>query len=177
MLTWSSQLVRPVYNSTTKTLGGLDTGLGTYQSIYGSPPLRSDHLVLNHRGYIFAQQSGIYTFAFTAVDETAYLWIGSAAYSGWRASNADIEVSYRVTGQGPGSGTFRINLNAGQYYPFRVVYAQAQGSGQLNLSFTAPDGTVFLSPVTTMGNPYVVRYACYGPFLAPGYVEPFGLET
>lgn len=167
-----------MYQGITNTTGGLDTGRGTYQSIYGSPPfLRSDHLVLNHRGYIFAYQTGIYTFTVNAVDETVYLWIGPFAYSGWNATNANTQVSYRYAGGGPGYGTYTIHLIAGQAYPLRIVYAQAQGSGQLRLSFTAPDGSVLLSADTTQGSPNIGRFPCVGSFSVPGFLQRFGAES
>lgn len=131
--------------------------------------------MLNHRGYIFAQQSGTYTFQLASVDETVYIWVGDDAYTGWTAANADAHVSYRYTGGGPGSGQFTVDLVQGRYYPVRVVFANAQGVARFGLSVTAPDGNVFLS-ANTQGSPYLVQYSCDLVSGRP-YVEPFGAET
>lgn len=161
----------------TSSIGGIDESGSGDESIYGSPPLSSTYFVLNHRGYIFAQQSGTYTFDISSVDDTVYLWIGSDAYSGWTAADSNIEVSYAVTAspKHAGSGSYSIDLVQGQYYPVRIIFAQAQGGAVFEITVTAPDGEVFLSSSTT-GSPYLVQYSC-DLVTAPPYAEPFGSET
>lgn len=65
-------------------------------------------------------------------------------------------------------------LEQGQYYALRIVYANAQTNAAERMSITAPDGTVILG-VDSVANPYVVQYSCDG-VTAPPY-PPFGQET
>ena len=106
----------------TNSVGGISLPGSSQVSIYGSPPLYSNYFVLNHRGYIFAQQSGTYTFSVGGVDDAVYIWIGPLAYTGWTKQNANVFLTY------PRSGNFQINLVKGNYYPLRIAFAQAQGA-------------------------------------------------
>ena len=102
------------------------------------------------------------------------MWIGSTAYSGWTADNANIEVSYIVSGNGPGQGSYTIYLLAGTYYPFRIMFAQAQGYGSLTVTAASPNGTIFLSSSTRL-SPYLVEHSCDN-VTAPSFPY-YGLET
>lgn len=151
-------------------MGGIDIPGDSEFSIYGSQPVSTNYFVLNHRGYVYAQQPGTYTFEASQVDDSVYIWVGPVAYSGWNGPNANLFVTI---GQG-GTGSYSIDLTEGQYYALRIVFAQAQGPASFSLQVTAPDGSVFLSDSST-ASPYLVQYSCDGT-TAPKY-PAFGQET
>lgn len=140
-------------------------------SIYGQPPMRTDFFAINHRGYLFARQSGEYTFYTPATDEITLFWIGGKAYSGFERDNADIDQQYIGSGGIP--ITFKVTLSVGQYYPIRILYANAQGYSALSFTVVAPDGTTIVSS-NSDPSPYLVQFSCDGT--APPF-PPFGQET
>lgn len=161
----------PTYTSTTTYMTLSGTGAFPIQ-IYGSPgTFTSDYFALNHRGYIHALQGGQYTFTSDHSDEIVLYWIGPKAYTGWTRANADLEDAVFS----PTSGqliSFTMELQEGQYYALRVVFANAQTGSNEAMSVTAPDGTVILGP-NSVPNPYIVQFSCNA---APPYL-PFGQET
>ena len=165
----------PLYTSTTSSIGGIDyPNDSSVVSIYGSPTdLSTGFFVLNHRGYIFAQQTGTYVFTVSNVDDVddvVSLWLGDQGYTGWKRDNDDLDVS--ITGA---SASYSYQMMAGQYTAVRIVFAQAQGPATFHLTVTAPDGTVILDS-NSQGSPYLVQQSCDGR-TAPPYAVPFGAET
>lgn len=166
----NKQSIQPRYQSSTNVIGGISFQDSADKSVYGSPPLPESNFVLNHRGYIYARQTGPYTFTLNKVDDAAFIWVGPAAYSGWTAANANAKAIYD---NGPAQGTYTINLREGRYYPFRIFYGQGPRIAEFDINVRAPDGTTFLSSNTT-GSPYLVRFAC-DRITAPRF-DPFGFE-
>ncbi|UKZ58746.1 uncharacterized protein TrAtP1_000071 [Trichoderma atroviride] len=163
------KLLQPRYQATTNCIGGISFQDSADKSIYGSPPLPESNFVLNHRGYIYARQTGAYTFTLDKVDDAAFLWVGGVAFSGWAAANANLKVVYN---NGPAQGTYTVNLQEGRYYPFRIFYGQGPRIAEFDINVKAPDGTTFLSSNRT-GSPYLVRFSCDG-FTAPRFDhDPF----
>ncbi|KAL6793278.1 GLEYA domain-containing protein [Trichoderma sp. SZMC 28013] len=148
--------VQPDYQNVTNVIGGISFQDSAPKSVYGSPPLPESDFVLNHHGYIYARQTGTYTFTLNLVDDAAYIWIGPEAYSGWTGANADLKAVYN---NGPATGTYTVDLQEGQYYPFRIVYGQGPRIAEFDITVSAPDGTTFLSSDTS-GSPYLVRFSC-----------------
>lgn len=161
---------QPRYQATTNVIGGISFHDPADKSIYGSPPLPELNFVLNHRGYIYARQTGNYTFTVNKVDDAAFIWVGGAAYAGWTAANANLKVLYD---NGPSQGSYTVNLREGIYYPFRIFYGQGPNIAEFDVTVRAPDGTTFLSSNTTR-SPYLVRFACDG--LSAPFFHPFGSE-
>lgn len=129
----------------------------------------SDFFTLNQRGYIFAQQTGTYTFTASDIDDIVELWIGDKAYSGWTRQNADLDLAIFQN-----YVPFSIDLTAGQYYPVRIVFGQAQGAAKFQMAVTAPDSTEFLGP-NSQESPYLVSYSC-DESTAPRFPS-FGAES
>ena len=50
-------------------------------------------------------------------------------------------------------------MTAGQYYPFRMVFGQAQGAAVFNVSLTAPNGALVAGPSSTY-TPDVLQFGC-----------------
>lgn len=112
-------------------------------------------------GYFLAPTTGSYTF-FTNSDDASYLWIGNNALQGYTRTNA------LVNNGGihpPQERSGSINLTAGIYYPFRVIYGNQNISSisnptELTISFSGPgiakrtDGTgYFFSRNVTVPQP------------------------
>ncbi|ETS86342.1 hypothetical protein PFICI_00170 [Pestalotiopsis fici W106-1] len=147
----------------TSTIGGISVPGGTELSVYGSSrTFYSDFFALNHKGYLFAVLSGIYTFNASRVDDIFFLWLGPKAYSGWTRANADLVVPI----YNPGSGSTSIDLVEGQYLPLRIMFGQGAYPAEFQISVTAPDGTVFLTS-DTENSPYIVQYSCDGVTAPP----------
>lgn len=104
-------------------------------SFYPSGPQSPlTQVAINHRGYLFAPQSGIYTFYFRASDDITHLWVGTNAYgSGWDRANANIEQLYNIGVANPEDQVvkYQITLQQGQYVPIRIVWANAALDGLL----------------------------------------------
>ncbi|PNP54655.1 hypothetical protein THARTR1_05212 [Trichoderma harzianum] len=148
--------IQPEYQNATNIIGGISFQDSAPKSIYGSPPLSESDFVLNHRGYIYARQTGTYTFTLNLLDDAAYIWIGPEAYSGWTGANADARAVYN---NGPATETYTVNLQEGQYYPFRIIYDQGPRITEFDITVSAPDGSTFLSSSTSR-SPYLVRFSC-----------------
>ncbi|KAJ4859343.1 GLEYA domain-containing protein [Trichoderma breve] len=102
-ITITKTTIQPEYQGVTNVIGGISFQDSAPKSVYGSPPLSESDFALNHRGYIYARQTGTYTFTLNLVDDAAYIWIGPEACSGWTGDNADLKAVYN---NGPATGTF-----------------------------------------------------------------------
>ena len=107
-----------------------------------------------------------------SVDNIAMVWVGPKAYYGYTRNNADIVQTYVSTGGQPVQ--YKATFTAGQYYPFRVMYANGGGPGNFKLSITGPDGKVIIDDKTT-SSPSIVQFSCDG-VSAPKFPD-FGAET
>ncbi len=151
-------------------------GFAVTTNIYGSVPANSQHLWVNHRGYLYAGQSGDYTFSMTLVDNDAMLWFGKKAYSGYTQQNVDVFQGWIAAGT-PAVES-KQTLQKGNYYPIRLLFANWGGPGNLKLTVKAPDGSLILDDQSGSSE-YFVRFSCDG-ILAPKYpafgAEPVGVE-
>lgn len=120
-----------------------------FQIYDDAPRLRYNigFLTIIHRGFLFARQSGTYTFTSASSDDITFLWTGSKAVSGFTRANADIIQSYYATTNSQGQTvqqntpvSFSITLTQGQYLPIRIQWADAGPPGELNMNVTGPDG-------------------------------------
>lgn len=147
-------------------------GLTDTNTIYGYTPTDPEHVVVDHRGYLFAQQDGVYTFSNPAADDIVLLWLGSLAYSGWTRSNAVLEQQWSGSQQ---PKTFTATLTKGKYYPMRIFFANGGGPGYFKFRLTAPDGTVILGDGAVATTPFLVQFSCDGT-TAPKF-PAWGSET
>ncbi|MCJ1290265.1 hypothetical protein MMC34_001801 [Xylographa carneopallida] len=148
-----------VFKSRTPQASGKATtvGLSDCNTIYGTRPADPSHVAIDHRGYLFAQQDGNYTFSIPSVDDIILLWLGSLAYAGWTRPNANLVQTY-PSRQQPLSWT--IKLSAGRYYPLRLMFANGNGPGNFKFRLTAPDGTVIIGDEAVATTPFLVQFSC-----------------
>ncbi|KAI5248216.1 hypothetical protein E4T43_01436 [Aureobasidium subglaciale] len=163
----------PDYSGTTTEVGGINEGDESSIILYGSDKsVPSTFFVLNHRGYIFAQVAGVYTFTTSQADDITYLYLGDAAYEGYTRSSYNAKAVCCDAPANSASGTY--TLEAGQYLPFRLVFGQQGGPVVFSFSVTAPDGTVILD-ANTHDSKFIVQYSCDGT-TAPAF-PAWGRET
>ncbi|KAI5211067.1 hypothetical protein AUEXF2481DRAFT_88074 [Aureobasidium subglaciale EXF-2481] len=163
----------PDYSGTTTEVGGINEGDESSITLYGSDKsVPSTFFVLNHRGYIFAQVAGVYTFTTSQADDITYLYLGDAAYKGYTRSNYNAKAVCCDAPANSASGTY--TLESGQYLPFRLVFGQQGGPVVFSFSVTAPDGTVILD-ANTHDSKFIVQYSCDGT-TAPAF-PAWGQET
>ncbi|SMR54808.1 unnamed protein product [Zymoseptoria tritici ST99CH_3D1] len=139
------------------TLGGYVTGDDWDQqfSVYGISNYNQDFSV-KHTGWIWAQTTGAYVFDMGKPDDVSLLWVGDKALHDWTESNAELRSAFFDSQP----KTYIAHLNAGQYYPFRIVYKQYGGPGSFDhATITDPRGNVILSQ-DSVSSPYLVRYSC-----------------
>ncbi|ODQ50619.1 hypothetical protein SAICODRAFT_46808, partial [Saitoella complicata NRRL Y-17804] len=165
--------VQPWYTGTTTFLG-FENGDTYSYSLYGAPARNTDYIALNHRGYLFARQTGTYTFITPDSDDITIFWLGPQAFSGYTRQNANILQPYNFEGA-DSHVTAQIDLVEGQYYPFRILYGNGQGNAQFAFNVYAPDGSLIISRDTSKAaSPYLVQFSCDG-ITAPTY-PAFGFE-
>lgn len=85
-------------------------------------------------GYFYAPTTGTYTFTITS-DDAAYLWVGSAATTGYTTANATIN-NGGSHGMVAVSGT--ASLTAGTLTPLRIQYGNGGGGYDFTMSFSGP---------------------------------------
>jgi hypothetical protein len=126
------------------------------------------YFFVDYRGYIYAGQTGSYTFTISSVDDNMFIWAGPEAYSGWTHANTVTALSGAVSGTATGN----FNAVRGDYIPVRIVWSQANGPYYFGVQVTAPDGTMVLDETDSS---LVVQFSCDGT-TAPPY-ESYGQET
>lgn len=151
---------------------GKTTALGVRDSadIYGKKPSDSEYIVVSHRGYAYAKQSGEYTFTVPVSDNIVAAWIGPNAVSGYTRSNANLFQEWGGT-----SAVYKMTVEKGKYYPIRIMWANAGGPGSFQFEIKAPDGTV-VADSKSGASKFLVQYSCDGTS-APKFTTPFGSET
>ena len=142
---------------------GVANQVGTYRTkknsnsmIFGSTQkINTELMTLDIVGYFYAPKTGPYTFSSPYADDLLYIWVGTQAYAGWTASNANMYISDSQP------KSFSVDMIAGQYWPVRIILANRVGDGGYTLQITAPDGSNALRPGQ------LVQYSCDGTTAPP----------
>ena len=139
--------------------------------IYGSGPIHTQDFAIQHRGYLYAGQTGSYEFYNAVVDDAAWLWLGPNAFTGYTKTNA-VLFDYAHAG----ANNYTQHLTAGTYYPIRLLYVNGQLNGNLDFHITAPNGQLITSKTggAVPGCNYIVQFSC--DRLAAPPCAPFGHE-
>ncbi|CRK30952.1 hypothetical protein BN1723_003702 [Verticillium longisporum] len=168
-------VTQPAFTGTTERVG-IPPGTNPYFppfSIYDDTPARLYMFTaVNHRAFLYAPVTGTYTITVPDSDEITLVWLGDKAISTWTRANADLEQDYNTV-DGPEETTvFRIQLQAGTYTPFRLLWANAQGELSFIARVQAPDGRI-IEDGDGSDSDYFVRFAC--DMSTPEY-PPFGQD-
>ncbi|KAI5778644.1 hypothetical protein EDC01DRAFT_673889 [Geopyxis carbonaria] len=104
-------------------------------SVYGGTPINTEFMAINHFGIVVPTASGQYTIsAVQGVDDIVLLWLGAEADNGkYTRDNAEYEATY-----GSPVGKYKVDLEAGKQYSFRILMANAQGPAILGLTYSGP---------------------------------------
>jgi hypothetical protein len=127
---------------------------------YGSSSLNTTYTTFVYHAFFIPPQDGSYTFTFQNVDDIAYLWLGSKAFSTWSESNYDVKAVFRNT---PGSMT--SSLVVGTCYPVTILFANAQGASVLDFTVTLPNGTVITDTTGLLVQPSCSTCSSLGTFV------------
>ena len=175
--TWTSIY----YTSITPSISGFQNTVCPYDysgntTIYGNTTsFPCQQFSVNHRGYFYVYQTGLWTINITNVDDAAILWTGNIAQANWTKPNADISLwSDQNSGSGKGSGSRQYSWTQGQYVPIRIVYANANNDATYFVRIIDPDGNTAVDTLSGASS-YVVQYSCDGTS-APPYAYQFGYE-
>lgn len=134
------------------------TDYRTSFSIYDdSPPFNLEYTAVSHRGFLFAPETGTYKVTVPNSDDITLVWFGDKALTLWTRENADLEQDF----PGSPSTSFDIELDAGTYTPFRLLWANAQYDVNFIAEVEAPGGKVIVNG-NGGDNQYFVQYACGG---------------
>jgi hypothetical protein len=147
----------PTYTGITERIG-IQPGTDWTKpfTIYeGSPSQKFQYKAVNHRGFLYAPETGIYEVTVPNSDEITLVWFGGKALSSWTRENADLEQDY----PGGTSKSFQVELEAGTYTPFRLLWANAQGELNFIAEVKAPGGQTIVNG-DRADNKYLVREAC-----------------
>ncbi|KAF3917552.1 Zonadhesin [Arthrobotrys entomopaga] len=130
---------------------------------------------LMYRGYFYVPVLETYTFTVTLGNNWVGVWLGGLASGNWTRANINIGALQPKTGTTPTALTNKVSvkLNAGQYYPIRVLLGNAGGSAGFGFSIMDSQGTYYAR--TAQESPYFVRYGCSGT--PKGFTRAFGNET
>ncbi|KAM9934938.1 hypothetical protein OXX80_005474, partial [Metschnikowia pulcherrima] len=109
-----------------------------YGTLYGYR-LTISNFSMSIGGYFLADQTGDYAFTMKA-DDGAFFQFGAGETC---CGNPLEDVSGETfKAEWPNTANTVFNLQAGVYYPMKIVFVNWNGPGALNIKYTAPDGTV-----------------------------------
>ncbi len=157
--TYNPPSVSPLYSGAVEDINFAVPGSGVGPA-YGSSSLNTTYTTFVYHAFLIAPQDGSYTFTFQNVDDIAYLWLGSKAYSTWSESNYDVKAVFRNT-----PGTETLALVVGTCYPVTILFADAQGASVLDFTVTLPNGTAVTDTTGLLVQPSCSTCSSLGTFV------------
>ncbi|KLU90832.1 hypothetical protein MAPG_09358 [Magnaporthiopsis poae ATCC 64411] len=139
---------------------GCNGGNAFVDGVEQAPGSHNDYAVLQHRGYIMADQTGIYK-ATAGADEMVLGWFGASAVSGWTTANAQLKAGY-----GFGTSQYTFTATAGDVIPFRVLFVNAQGCYYLGFTLTRPDNSVLVTNTANTDTSSIIQHCSGAPMEA-----------
>lgn len=120
-----------------------DSGLLGTTLPYGVTGVPSTHFVMEITGYYHTSQTGFYNIKLDAVGSTA-LFMGSGFAFDCCAQLSDFTANDAIVTNGLTIITLptEIYMEAGLYYPFKIVYVRYGLPGAMDVKIALPDGSV-----------------------------------
>lgn len=121
------------------------------------------------RGYVFAPQTGNYTF-WIATDDAGELWLSTDdnPANKTRIANVDGWTNFREWGRYPSQQSATITLQAGKKYYIEALQKEGGGGDNLSVQWKLPDGTMetpiagsHLSPFTAVMTDQTISFAAF----------------
>ncbi|WP_198170308.1 PA14 domain-containing protein [Mucilaginibacter arboris] len=124
----------PLQNAPTST---------TQVTSFEGPKDVADNYASRIRGYIYAPQTGSYTF-WLATDDAGELWLSTddQPVNKTRIANVDGWTNYREWGKYPSQKSISITLQAGKKYYVEALQKEGGGGDNLSVQWQLPDGTM-----------------------------------
>lgn len=98
-----------------------------------------DNLSFEFTTFVYSCAGGSFTFNITYADDIALAWFGDTACGDFEKANNQSSSSYHG---GVGQGhSYTTVLDPGQYFPVRLIYANANGPASLDMTISGPNGT------------------------------------
>ena len=91
-------------------------------------PYILDNFHTHFYGKFKAPQTGTYTFSVIA-DDTARLWVGATAVSGYNSTNSVLST---------GNGSYSIALNTNDYLDIRAIHSEGGGANNFSVRISGP---------------------------------------
>ncbi|CAG9956548.1 unnamed protein product, partial [Clonostachys rosea f. rosea IK726] len=89
--------------------------------------------------FVYSCSGGSFSFTIDNADDIGLAWFGGVACGDFEKNNNQTYASWQG---GPGKLTFTTTLAAEQYFPIRLIYANAGGPAYLDLNVVGPNGTI-----------------------------------
>ncbi|KAJ4418604.1 hypothetical protein N0V82_005490 [Gnomoniopsis sp. IMI 355080] len=153
--------VAPIYDA-----GDCYNNVATFNTL--GTTFNCNQATLIWHGYLAIPTTGIYTLTVpSAPDDRMLVWLGANAVSTWTTQNANVSENcpYFGTDTDTASNSVSIAAVAGQYVPFRVLFANVGGELYYDLTITAADGSSWMDGTknqTTISS-HIVQYSCSDP--------------
>jgi hypothetical protein len=147
----------PSYTGAVEDINFANSGIGP---VYGYSSLNTTYTTFVYHAFFIPTQDGSHTFTFQNVDDIAYLWLGSTAYSAWSESNYNVKAVFRNT-----PGMYTVSLVTSTCYPVTILFANAQQASSLNFTVTLPDGTVVTDTTGLLVQPSCSMCSSLGSFV------------
>ncbi|VEU23250.1 DEKNAAC104369, partial [Brettanomyces naardenensis] len=136
LVTSASGVTSPQFNISTVV---------TDSAIYGVLD-HNGNFSLELSGYFFAQETGLYTFELTNIDDAALVWFGDGLSCCDPSVTPDTDpvfgASWVSNGNINGAGIAYIYMVAGNFYPVRIAYCNWDSKAALQFEITTPDQVV-----------------------------------
>lgn len=119
-----------------------DSGWPATNPPYGFTGVPIENFLMEITGYYYAPQTGIYTVS-THVDDSITIFMGAGDAFDCCGQHNDFEASNFIFTNvyGAGVNSREVYLEAGYYYPFKVVYINYMERAFLKVTMNLPDGT------------------------------------
>lgn len=133
---------------------------GTTNTIYLKTDAANEtfnHAALEFRTFLYACQSGTYTFTSSAADDATLMWFGKEKVDNPTRKNTDIAQFWYGDNE---PKTVQIQIEANSYYPILILWGNTEGKGFLNLQIYAPDGRELTSSSGTTGESFLLVEPC-----------------
>ncbi|KAJ2967992.1 hypothetical protein NQ176_g9398 [Zarea fungicola] len=136
---------------------------GVTNTIYlktGADNATFNHAAIKFQTFLYACQSGIYTFTSSSTDDATLMWFGEEKLESPTRRNTDI-AQFWYGDNTP--KTVQKSIEAGTYYPILILWGNTEGAGFLNLQIFAPDGTELTGSSSEDRDMYLVVEPCTAP--------------